>query len=295
MLSKKRILQLTLVSVGSIYLFSCGNAANLPSASSVSPGAGCPAGIGGMDASCCDTTGAVIAPPTSTACGLLVPGVGGVTNPINGGASAGNSVGQTTGAAANLVGGQGIGNGLANESAATAGGISPSVAGLGANIPLQTSGLGVTTSGNAGGSGNEGPGSGDGSGSVATAPAGAPSSTVDPNALANGASAATSAQYAGGGAGGGLLPNGAHATGFQFGNGFANGDGSGAAGSAEIAFGAQRNPAAMAGEDPSDYFTRIGLDDSLFKKVEKRYRSTSANWETASLAPQAQVLVKTPK
>ena len=30
--------------------------------------------------------------------------------------------------------------------------------------------------------------------------------------------------------------------------------------------------------DPDDYFTRIGVDDSIFKKVERRYEQTATSW-----------------
>jgi hypothetical protein len=36
-------------------------------------------------------------------------------------------------------------------------------------------------------------------------------------------------------------------------------------------------------EDPDDYFTRVGLNDNLFKIVERRYRKKSTAWTTESL------------
>jgi|GEM_PF-6263787 len=39
-----------------------------------------------------------------------------------------------------------------------------------------------------------------------------------------------------------------------------------------------RNLAAMGSADPEDYFSRIGLDESLFKKVERRYNQKATNW-----------------
>ncbi|MGZ3698500.1 MAG: hypothetical protein ACXWP5_10220, partial [Bdellovibrionota bacterium] len=35
---------------------------------------------------------------------------------------------------------------------------------------------------------------------------------------------------------------------------------------------------AMGSEDPDDYFTRIGLGESLFKKVEKKYNEKAGSW-----------------
>jgi len=31
-------------------------------------------------------------------------------------------------------------------------------------------------------------------------------------------------------------------------------------------------------EDPSDYFTRLGIGDNLFKIVERRYRNKAVGW-----------------
>jgi hypothetical protein len=39
----------------------------------------------------------------------------------------------------------------------------------------------------------------------------------------------------------------------------------------------------LVGEDPADYFTRVGLGDSLFKIVERRYRQKSMAWTTDRL------------
>jgi hypothetical protein len=283
----KRIFQITLVSLGSFYIFACSNAANAPAVSNISAGAGCPTGIGGMDASCCDSSGTILS-PAPAGCNVIVPGMAGVTNPLNSGASAGSAVGQTTAAAAQLTGGQN-GMGLASgESAATAGQVPVSTSLTPIGAALGQSGLGVTASGNANAGTGGLSGTGDASGNIGTAPA--PVNSSNPNSLASTSGSGTdTGAY---GSGGGVLPNGAHSTGFQFGNGFANADGAGAAGSAELGFGAQRNLASMNGEDPADYFTRIGLQDSLFKKVERRYRSTSANWETTALNS---IQVKTPK
>jgi hypothetical protein len=58
-------------------------------------------------------------------------------------------------------------------------------------------------------------------------------------------------------------------------------------GSSSLEFGAEgdADPAAMGSEDPADYFTRLGLDDNLFKTVERRYRATSVRWAMNPLRP----------
>jgi hypothetical protein len=61
---------------------------------------------------------------------------------------------------------------------------------------------------------------------------------------------------------------------------------SGEGGSSELAFGEQGaagDGGTLSLDDPADYFTRLGLGDNLFKIVERRYRSTSANWALAAL------------
>jgi hypothetical protein len=274
----------------SLCLFSCGSSSNMPSVSNVDAGAGaCPAGIGGMDASCCNA--GVPITPTPSGCNVVVPGSAGVASSLGAGAaSAGTSAGENQ-AASQLTGGQKMGTLAGQSSAATAGTQAPLTGGGGLSNPLGQSGLGVTTSGNANTASPSGVGD---ASNVSTAPA--PSGTPDSNGTGNGDGTGVSVGlYADGGNGaGGVLPNGAKATGFQFGNGLAEG---GAAGSGELGFGASRSPASatIAGLDPSDYFTRISLDESLFKKVEKRYRSTSANWETAYLNNMSTVSVKTRK
>ena len=35
--------------------------------------------------------------------------------------------------------------------------------------------------------------------------------------------------------------------------------------------------------DPDDYFTRVGLDDNIFKIVSRRYRQKAFNWATVQV------------
>jgi hypothetical protein len=252
----------------------CGGGSNMPSVGSTAGATQCPAGIGGMPASCCDATGTIISPiPPGAGCVTGNPGGAPVASSNGlGAANAGSSLGDL-GNAGTLVGGQ---SPMGTGAAATAALPPPTTVN-----PLSPGALGTALNSGAGSaSGGTGSPSGSGtvaSGNVTTAPD--PSSSLgptDPNAGNGGQVAA----YSGAG-GGGVLPNGAHETGFHFGNGLTGLSGT----SGETSLGAQRNLAAMGDADPEDYFTRIGLGESIFKKVEKRYRSKSADWATASLAP----------
>jgi len=51
-------------------------------------------------------------------------------------------------------------------------------------------------------------------------------------------------------------------------------------GSAGAAFARAEGPRPMNGIDPEDYFTRVGLDDSIFKIVSRRYRAKAFSWAT---------------
>ena len=82
-----------------------------------------------------------------------------------------------------------------------------------------------------------------------------------------------------------------HSTGFQFGNGLAGVDG---AGGGDVSFGNASNVNPMLAGDPEDHFTRIGLEDSLFKKVERRYRDTSVKWASADAASPSRALSSVP-
>ncbi|MBC7692778.1 MAG: hypothetical protein H7222_13535 [Methylotenera sp.] len=108
------------------------------------------------------------------------------------------------------------------------------------------------------------------------------SAAVDPNSLMATGGVEGSSYSNGGGAGG----RGAGKTGGAAFGGFGGGSGSGAAD--QMNFG--RNPASLGGEDalngqdPEDYFMRIGASESLFKKVESRYRVKSIHWARSNLA-----------
>jgi hypothetical protein len=50
-------------------------------------------------------------------------------------------------------------------------------------------------------------------------------------------------------------------------------------GSRSDAFGAKAGDVSPLGsEDPSDYFTRLGMGDNIFKIVERRYRNQAVTW-----------------
>jgi len=74
--------------------------------------------------------------------------------------------------------------------------------------------------------------------------------------------------------GGAALSGNGQTPGMEFGGdrGPASADGSGANGLGGVGANGRL------GEDPNDYFTRIGLGDNLFKIVEKRYRSQQTGW-----------------
>lgn len=145
-----------------------------------------------------------------------------------------------------------------------------------------------------GGSGNGGIGSGGaGSGSGSNGLTGGGGGTtqramLDPNTELDGKqvdSGAANSAYGGGGSGGSRSGGGSGSN--SFGNPFAGlfgaagsggANGAGAGGSGIVKFGAQgagAGGAASGSADPEDYFTRIGIEDSLFKKVEKRYEQTA--------------------
>jgi len=284
-LSPSALYHLSSCAALALLVSACGGGSNIASVGSTDPGAGaCPTGIGGLPTGCCDSTGAALPqnsiPSGVTGCVNLNPGGGPIASTGNNGAgSAGGSMNDIA-TAQGLVGGE-VATGMGGQYAgATAGAQQPASA-LG-NIaqlgPNAASGALNPTGGSGGGSGSAGSGLGTGldNSSVSTAPA--PGASGSPGV--SGATADVAAYGANGnGAGGSALPNGARPTGFQFGNGFSA---DGAGGASELAFAnASGGGDAMLGGDPEDYFTRIGIEDSLFKKVERRYQATSMHWASA--------------
>jgi hypothetical protein len=71
---------------------------------------------------------------------------------------------------------------------------------------------------------------------------------------------------------------------------FANGGGS--ASGSEGANG--DGVSAMGSPDPDDYFARINIDESLFKKVERRYTDQAENWALADAKGGARRLASDP-
>ncbi|MEK7692191.1 MAG: hypothetical protein AAB425_14340 [Bdellovibrionota bacterium] len=92
--------------------------------------------------------------------------------------------------------------------------------------------------------------------------------------------AESGASYQGAGTGSGAL---------VYGGGTGGGGGGGIEGSGstvtELSAGVNGAGGDVAGTpDPEDYFTRVGLEDDLFKIVEKRYRATTTAWIQSDLA-----------
>jgi hypothetical protein len=287
-------LLLTASYAGLALLSACGGGST-PSVGSPDPGpASCPLGIGGMPAGCCDLTGAALSPPPQSVAGCvnLNPGGGPIAGTGNKGAgSAGGSMNDIA-TAQGLVGGE-VATGMGGQYAgATAGAQQPASA-LGniAQLGPNTASSALNPSGSGGGGSGSG-GSGSGTGldntSVSTAPA--PGASGSPGV--SGATADAVAYGANGNGAGGALPNGARSTGFQFGNGFS---GEGAGGASELAFANSSGGGdAMLGGDPEDYFTRIGIEDSLFKKVERRYQATSMHWASADASSPSRSMASVP-
>jgi hypothetical protein len=73
---------------------------------------------------------------------------------------------------------------------------------------------------------------------------------------------------------------------FDFGGGA-----DGATAGAGLMFGGDRGPASgvnpMGSDDPADYFTRIGLSESIFKQVERRYQEHERGWMHADARARA--------
>lgn len=93
--------------------------------------------------------------------------------------------------------------------------------------------------------------------------------------------------YSAGGGGAGMGGGGTGNTGFGFAtSGYGGAGAGGANANGSLSFGddsAQGGMDVMGSEDPEDYFARTNLDESLFKIVEKRYRSKSTDWIKDSL------------
>lgn len=122
------------------------------------------------------------------------------------------------------------------------------------------------------------PGSGSGLGglgSASTGPLAQPSEAA--SSAGGGTGAGSSGTYAAGRGGHG--GSGGYARGD---NSFSVGEGAPAA-DAEVSFNAESTGAearAMGSEDPEDYFTRIGLDENLFKRIHDKYHKQAVAWET---------------
>ncbi|MBU6376327.1 MAG: hypothetical protein KGQ59_10055 [Bdellovibrionales bacterium] len=157
----------------------------------------------------------------------------------------------------------------------------------GLKVGLKPMGLGKGQSGN--GAGGGAGGSSEGGRSLGAKETAATSdSAADNAALAK--SAAAGILSGGGGGGGGGDSGGGRSIADLFGG---SGDGLGGSGQNSEEFGATADSVSPLGsEDPGDYFTRLGMDDDLFKIVERRYRNKAVVWaknqlETASIKANA--------
>lgn len=182
-------------------------------------------------------------------------------------------------------------------SAATASDLSPasktgsSAANLASNQPATGGGASLPSGGGSGGGSSSpsssGGGAGDSLGGVSTSPASGGGAGLGSAATAGGVITAGNNPGGGGsysGGGGGMARSGGGS------NPFLSGDSSGlsASGAHAMDFNGTRDPASgqpTAGTtDPSDYFSRLGERDNLFKVVERRYQKTTMNWAEAAAA-----------
>jgi hypothetical protein len=240
------------------------------------------------DKICCELANG-ISVPNPPNCSSNTPGGGGAGIALGTGATAGNTAGNALGAAQDLTGGRGTNQstgGMAQGQSATAGDMTSGTGG-GAKTNLANQGglPAPTTSGNrsnsgiGGGAGNNGF-SLDGS-NVQTKPSQDPSGGAAPPTTADANSAGVMSNSNGGA---GL----AGADGNPYGRHGGPGIDAPEKASGEVVLAADASGAngkEQGSDDPADYFTRVGLEDSIFKVVERRYREKSMNWISADLKP----------
>lgn len=104
----------------------------------------------------------------------------------------------------------------------------------------------------------------------------------DPGGMVEDAAAASAGQYASGKGGGG-----AGGRGSKNDNPFGSNsgiDGANATTQFGSGGGAKGDVNAMGSEDPADYFSRIGVFESIFKRVSNRYQEKSRAWSTTDAA-----------
>lgn len=272
----------------------CGGQKNYPTAPSVANGANlCPANVGGTPNSCC-TGGTLIMPPPA-GCPNPVVGGGGIKGTLAQGAIAAGATVGNSGNASGLATGSGNSGQFANMSAATAGGtmittapVNPAAAGAATANPLQSA---------SGGGGGAGSGAGNGGaanfgslGTGKTAAAEMPAAPQDPNPDVAGSTFGGGGGAGGGGKAGG--DSGANPFASLFGGAGGAGGGAGAAGARELGFGNRAPASTMGTADPADYFSRIDLNDNLFKRVESRYRDKQMAWAMSQAQGQAQGIMR---
>lgn len=107
----------------------------------------------------------------------------------------------------------------------------------------------------------------------------ATSSTNGPNGGGVGSDTTARGAYSGGGRGV-ANKNGNSGLGLSFGGGGGKGD-DGKSNSMD--FGATSDGKAVSIDDPEDYFTRIGIEENIFKIIHKRYESVALSWLKESI------------
>jgi hypothetical protein len=235
-------------------------------------------------------------PPTGPNCTSDHPGSGPINLSISGAATAGSTADAALNEAERLIGpalasdtagkyaqGEAASAGTSDatpvlgKNGGNAGGGAGSASGL-----LTTPSGGSTRGGKSGGGGGAG---GSGSGGGLKTAASSDLSNTQQSAATDG----SGSSYRGGesGAGSGSASGGA---GSAYGSGSGlSGDGS-ESGTSTALFGKDGDAGARAldpsgSTDPEDYFTRLGLGDSLFKTVEKRYRQKASQWAIQRVKP----------
>ncbi len=260
-----------------------GSGSNSPT---VSTAAGsCPPGVGNAPKTCCNSSGTYIG---GTGCPSEVPASGAVSGALSSGALGVSSAATGVSNANKALGTGGATqtgfNPLAQTNAANDGGTTttgpsgtstvPALPTINVPTAAQSGDTGTSSSGSKAAASGGSP-TGETKTEAAVAAAADAGGTTDPNVKAGG--------YGGGGGGGGRAPSSDSAAGGLaglFGSFGAGAAGAGASGNpTDTKFGVQGSKNQIVnGEDPNDYFTRLGLYDNLFKVVERKYTQKAMSW-----------------
>ena len=257
----------------------CGGAGNTPVTQALDNNGQCPANGSQLFADCCAPGTNTLLPSAQlpSHCFSTAPGGPRIGNTLTqaGNAAAGAETGYNN---ANSMLGKGAGPQLA---AATAGG-SSGLSNLGnSNAPNTgtATSAGQTAGGGGGGAGANRGANGSSAAGLGDVSTGAEPPSTDPGSVDPNSAAALYASASGGAAGGGKGGSGTDLSAMLA--GFNGGGIPGQGGDQNFG---QRNVAAMSGADPDDYFTRLGLQDNIFKIVERRYTAKSLQWQQVSLS-----------